>query len=180
IELAGGGKDTVVSTATIALPANVETISLKGNANIGAVGNDLDNRIRGNAADNIIAGGGGVDILVGGDGADTFVFSSLQADGSISKIVDFTSGVDMIALDTSGASLFSIVDGSYGALPQQSPAAFELVVGQAPATNVATILYDASNGILSYDADGTGGLDAIVIAKITGMPAITADDFLIL
>ncbi|HRX34991.1 MAG TPA: M10 family metallopeptidase C-terminal domain-containing protein [Aestuariivirga sp.] len=180
IELAGGGKDTVVSTATIALPANVETISLKGNANIGAVGNDLDNRIRGNAADNIIAGGGGVDILVGGDGADTFVFSSLQADGSISKIVDFTSGVDMIALDTSGASLFSIVDGSYGALAQQSPAAFELVVGQAAATNVATILYDASNGILSYDADGTGGLDAIVIAKITGMPAITADDFLIL
>src|SRR6185436_10893871 len=73
IENADEGRDTVWSSATFVLPANVEDLVLTGTAAIRGTGNDLENMIVGNEARNVLDGGTGADVLVGGAGNDTYV-----------------------------------------------------------------------------------------------------------
>ena len=61
------GVDTVLSSVTFNLGANVDNLTLTGNANINGGGNGDANVITGNAGNNILTGGGGNDTLVGGD-----------------------------------------------------------------------------------------------------------------
>ena len=69
-EAAGGGFDTVVSTITLTLGAELEALVLAGAANLNGTGNALDNVIEGNAGNNQLAGLAGADTLIGGDGND--------------------------------------------------------------------------------------------------------------
>jgi Ca2+-binding RTX toxin-like protein len=82
-ELSGvkGGIDTVVSsTAFVARDLkHVEHVTLVGESDVRAVGNELANKITGNDGDNNLTGGGGNDTLTGGAGSD-------QLFGSISDI----------------------------------------------------------------------------------------------
>lgn len=82
-------KDTVQSTASWTLGANLEVLQLEGSQNINGTGNSLNNTITGNSAFNTlsgldgwdtvdggsgndsIAGGNGNDSLIGGDGNDS-------------------------------------------------------------------------------------------------------------
>ncbi|MFT4953929.1 MAG: Ca2+-binding RTX toxin-like protein [Brevundimonas sp.] len=67
------GFDIVRSSVSFdARPTHIENITLEGDDNINAVGNDLDNRITGNSGNNILKGGGGVDYMRGGAGDDTY------------------------------------------------------------------------------------------------------------
>jgi Ca2+-binding RTX toxin-like protein len=68
--------DTVQSGVTYTLGANLENLSLTGNAAINGTGNSLNNAITGNAAANILDGGAGNDTLSGGAGNDTYVVDS--------------------------------------------------------------------------------------------------------
>ena len=70
VENADEGLDTVYSTVTYTLSANVENLLLFGNTAINGTGNDLANKIVGNAASNVLNGGGGNDSLYGGAGDD--------------------------------------------------------------------------------------------------------------
>ncbi|HSV72022.1 MAG TPA: Calx-beta domain-containing protein, partial [Methylibium sp.] len=70
IEAADAGTDTVRSSATHTLSANVEDLQLTGAGAIGGTGNGLANHITGNGAANALDGGGGNDTLDGGAGAD--------------------------------------------------------------------------------------------------------------
>ncbi|MBD1835975.1 calcium-binding protein [Cyanobacteria bacterium FACHB-472] len=81
IESANGGTDLVYSSGTYTLGANLENLTLTGNANINGTGNALSNSLQGNSADNTLnggdgddtlVGGGGKDILIGGNGNDTY------------------------------------------------------------------------------------------------------------
>jgi VCBS repeat-containing protein len=72
-EVAGEGTDTVQSSVTLTLAANVENLSLTGAANINGTGNTLDNVILGNIGNNILSGGTGADTLSGDAGNDTYV-----------------------------------------------------------------------------------------------------------
>ncbi len=77
-ELAAGGNDTVKSSVTFSLPANVENLILTGSAAIDAKGNASANTITGNGAANVITGSGGRDVLTGGLGGDTFDYNLLS------------------------------------------------------------------------------------------------------
>ncbi len=71
IESPGQGTDTVLSSITWTLDANVENLTLTGSAAIRGTGNIDWNAITGNAAANTLVGAGGEDTLNGGAGADS-------------------------------------------------------------------------------------------------------------
>ncbi len=67
------GTDTVQSSITYSLTANVEALLLTGAADINGTGNELANTLTGNAGNNALDGGLGNDTLRGGAGADTLI-----------------------------------------------------------------------------------------------------------
>ncbi|MDY0870629.1 DUF4214 domain-containing protein [Dongia rigui] len=91
-ELVGGGTDTVLASCdyTIATFANIENLTLTGNAAIVGMGNSGANIITGNALANKLSGGEGNDILIGGAGADEL----LGGDGiDTASYINATAGV---------------------------------------------------------------------------------------
>jgi Ca2+-binding RTX toxin-like protein len=98
------GFDTVVSSVSYKLRANVDALELTGTANINGTGNADRNWISGNSGNNTLSGGagddllrglGGNDTLIGGAGADTFYFAALNG---VDRIKDFEDEVDRVSI----------------------------------------------------------------------------------
>ncbi|HBU28883.1 MAG TPA: hypothetical protein DEB56_03775 [Thiobacillus sp.] len=70
MENAGEGTDSIQSSVTLTLAANVENLALTGAAAINGTGNELGNVLTGNSANNRLVGGLGNDTLIGGSGHD--------------------------------------------------------------------------------------------------------------
>ena len=105
VENLNEGTDSVQSSVTYTLAANVENLTLTGTTAINGTGNELANSLVGNSAANSLIGGlgndvlngaAGADTLTGGDGSDSFVFATVV--GGADKILDFLSGVDKVQL----------------------------------------------------------------------------------
>lgn len=138
IELAGEGYDTVYTTVSHTLAAEVEALSVLGGAKVSAKGNALANTIFGGSgnctldgaggADYIVGstgkdriiGGAGADLVYGQGGADTFAFVStadFAASPDIDTIGDFSRAqgdkIDLKTIDpdpvTTGNQAFSFV-----------------------------------------------------------------------
>ncbi len=73
IEAADEGSDTVRTSVSYTLGANVEKLVLQGTANLNGTGNGLANTLTGNAGNNLLDGGLGADTMIGGSGNDTYV-----------------------------------------------------------------------------------------------------------
>jgi serralysin len=144
------------------------------------IGTAHNDRLTGDNRENVISAGDGNDVVNGGDGADrlrgnagadSFVFdTALNPLSNVDHILDYSVADDRIWLD----------DAVFTTLAAGRPLAGNAFhVGTAAATADHHIIYNAVSGTLSYDADGAGGLDAIVFARIGAGQALTALEFLV-
>jgi Ca2+-binding RTX toxin-like protein len=112
-ESAGQGIDTVNSSVTRTLTADIELLFLTGTSTINGTGNASSNLLRGNGMNNTLQGNGGIDILEGGLGTDTLQNTSggktLFNGGGGTDTLTGTSNNDMLI---GGANNDTITTGS--------------------------------------------------------------------
>jgi VCBS repeat-containing protein len=117
IELANSGIDSIFSSVSYVLAANVENLTLTGAANNDATGNGLANTLVGNAGNNVLDGGAGADAMRGGLGNDIY---------RVENVVDVawedvSAGIDSIYTSVSYVlpenieNLYLVGDGNIGA-----------------------------------------------------------------
>jgi Ca2+-binding RTX toxin-like protein len=141
-------------------------------------GDALFNRLIGGEGNDTLTGGGGIDALTGGVGADHFVFNVAPSAANADSISDFAVGVDKIVLEN------AVMPGLGLGIGPLLPSQFALV-GEA-LTPLDRIIYDASNGELRYDSDGSGAAAGILLATlqntadIQALGGLKASDFLII
>ncbi len=176
VERAGEGHDTVQAAVSYVLAANARvevlgTDNAAGTAAIDLTGSNVAQEITGNDGDNRLNGMRGADTLTGRAGADTFVFSTKVGANDVDTITDFEVGTDLIELAT---AIFT--DLTAGAL-----AADALAVNATGLAETADhrLVYNAANGQLIYDADGSGTIAAQLIATLTTGLSLTEDDFFV-
>ena len=160
-ENANEGTDTVQSSITFTLGANVENLTLTGTTAINGTGNALANIITGNSGNNT---------LTGGAGNDTFVFGKFGIANGLDHLVDFVTGADHL----------SFTGADYGIAAGHTLTAGELsLTGVATsAAGVGQFVYNTTTHTLSWDANGvtSGGVTAIVVFDNAATPH--AGDFL--
>jgi Ca2+-binding RTX toxin-like protein len=196
-ELAGNGTDTVLSSATFVLSANVENLTLTGGAAIDATGNALANSLTGNSASNRLDGGAGADELKGGFGDDNYIVDSVgdavdEVGGgghdTVTSSVGFAlgSGVeDLVLLGTSsiaatGNALANAITGNAGDNMITGGLGHDVVSGGAGADS---FVFDVKAGkknadtILDFSVGDTIRLDTDVFGKLRGDGALKAKFF---
>ena len=197
----GGLNDSVVSTAaTHTLGFGIENLRLDGFAAINGTGNSNNNHITGNNAANTLSGDAGDDQILGLGGNDTIfggtgndylsgglgndiLFAGLGADDrylfdtalaatNVDLINGFFAHSDTIELNNSIFSNF--VSGAVAAANFRANA-----TGTAVDAN-DYLVYNTTNGELSYDFNGGFAGGAQVFAILSGAPPLSAADFLVI
>ena len=180
--------NSVESSVSHALAANVENLTLTGSGNINGVGNGEDNEIAGNAGRNVLLGGNGDDTLGGGDGNDTL------NGGNGDDVIEGGLGRDIL-IGGKGSDKFvfaSIDDSGIGKLLRDSISGFKTsegdkidlqqieidftYIGDSAFNNVAGELrFD--NSVVQIDADGDGFADMEI--AVSGASSLAEDDFIL-
>lgn len=155
--------------------------------------NPGDDVVRGGAGNDYLQGGNGSDRLDGGtgndtlrgagsfsddpaDGADTFVFSVAAGGANADWISVFESGSDEIAFEN---AVFTRLGGEGGWAAGDGR--FYAAAGASAAHDASDrLVYDTQSGELYYDADGSGGAGALIVATLEGAPALAAGDITVI
>lgn len=161
------GTDTVWSTVTHTLSANVENLYLVTGSAVNGTGNTLANVIRGNSSANTLSGGDGndtidggyaLDTLTGGNGNDTFVFTHVN---HIDVVTDFNISSQEDILDLRDL------------LEEYDPLADTLA-------DFVQIADSGGNSTVSVDRDGTGSEFSMVqIATLNSITGLTDEAALV-
>lgn len=165
-EFTGQGADTVSSSITYTLGANVENLVLSGTERINGTGNTLDNIIIGNSAANTLTGGagndwldgmGGIDKMIGGTGDDTYA-----VDSSSETVTERSGEGTDVVLSSATYTLASNVENL-------------TLIGTAAINGAGNALYNVltgnnadntlSGGAGNDTLDGMGGADILIGGK---------------
>ena len=148
-------------------------------------GDGNDNQLTGNSGTDILdgmdgndtlIGGVGADVLSGGLGNDAFTFSALNDAGD--TISDFSPNV----VGNNDALRFTgTVFGGLAAGPLDASRFVSNATGFATTAD-QRFIYETDTGRVRFDPTGdvNGGADAIIVATLTNLPALTLSDFRII
>jgi Ca2+-binding RTX toxin-like protein len=164
------GDDLLADTGTD--PTNGWEDSLEGGA-----GNDT---LRGMIGNDTLVGGTGIDELVGGEHRDTYVFDVTPSAANADVVIGFGTNFDHIVLDATAMTAI----GSTGDFSTHDPRFYAAAGAGAGHDADDRLVYDTSSGRLWYDADGSGGAAAQLIATFQSesggaIPTIIATDFFV-
>jgi Ca2+-binding RTX toxin-like protein len=182
-ELANEGKDTVQSSVTWTLGANIEQLTLTGTATLNGTGNDLANTLAGNSGANVLDGQAGMDTMVGGMGNDTYVVDNAgdvvteltnAGTDTILTSVTFTASVNVenltltgaSAIDATGNALANTLTGNAGANRLDGGAGADKMLG---GLGDDTYIVDAAGDVVTELAGA--GTDTIFTAVTYTAPA---------
>jgi Ca2+-binding RTX toxin-like protein len=187
------GLDTVNSSVTYPLGANVENLLLTGVAAVNGTGNALNNQITGNSASNNLSGAGGndtlngkggSDILTGGLGSDRFDFDTALPGAGVDTINDLVVGTDKIFLSKTVFSALETFPAVGNVLLPTDFASINVVgplEASVAANNPNEIVYNRQTGSLFYnpnDAAPGFGAGGGKFATIVGSPdSLSRTDF---
>lgn len=171
-ENANEGTDTIQSSVTRTLEANVENLTLTGTTAINGTGNTLNNILIGNSAintltglagDDYLDGGAGADKLIGGAGNDTYVIDNTgdvitenanEGMDSVQSTVTYTLGTNLENLTLTGSTAINAIGNTLANTLKGNTAANTLTGG----TGSDTYLFDRSSGIDTLvENDATSG-----------------------
>lgn len=150
--------------------SNVENVYGSDHGDL-LIGGEGRNYLYGYGGDDTLSGGAGKDVLRGMAGADSFLFDTAPAASNVDRILDFTAGSDRILLDR------AVFDSLEEGLLLESQ--FLVAADGVAQTVDQRLIYDATDGMLYYDADGAGEASALAVAQLTNRAALDFDDFLI-
>jgi hypothetical protein len=167
-ELAAAGTDTVQTSVSFTLSAEVENGTITSATNAFLTGNALNNTLVGGTGANKLTGGGGKDVLTGGAGNDVFDYNGEADSGTTNTtrdtITDFTVG-DKIDLST--------IDADTTIANNQAFSATFVTSFSAP----GQLMFDAVNHILYINTDADLTADMAIV--LTGVSSLSATDLLL-
>ncbi len=154
----GDGNDTLTGVS------GNDTL-IGGNSNDLLGGGDGNDSLNGGDGNNILNGGLGTDTLTGGAGTDRFAYTATGQ--GTDTITDFT---------IAQGDLLAFTSAQFGGLPTGTLALNQLAAAE---NGTARFIYNAGTGLLQYDTNlaAAGGL--VGIATLTGAPAITNNQIVI-
>lgn len=179
-ENVGEGTDTVYTKINFTIsPGNsIQILRANSATGLALTGNEFDNTLVGSTGNDTLNGGLGADLLDGGlgndalrgsSGSDLFAFNTTLGASNVDTISDFNVVADTIQLEN--AVFTGLATGLLFA------AAF--FKGNAAHDADDRIIYNAADGALSFDKDGTGAAAAVRFATVSAGLAITNNDFVV-
>ncbi len=183
-ENAAEGTDTVQSSVTYTLGANIENLTLTGTGNINGTGNTLANVITGNTGNNSLSGSDGNDTLDGGNGTDTLAGGNdadSLAGGASNDNLNGGAGNDTIDGGTGNETMiggtgddFYIVDSATDAITENAAEGTDSVQSSVTYTLAANVEVLTLTG--AGNINGTGSAVANTITGSTGNNSLSGGD----